>query len=338
MSPSFERDPHDPVDLGATGVRVQPLGVGAWAWGDRWLWGYGVQYDKGDLRGALQASLNAGVTLVDTAEIYGFGRSERLVGDLLGSANGRAVVATKFLPFPWRLRRADLLRALRASLRRLGLDRVDLYQIHYPLPLTVLDRWSEALADAVAAGLVGAVGVSNYSALQTRRAHEVLAKRGVPLATNQIEYNLMQRAAETNGVFEACRELGVTIIAYSPLKMGMLTGKYDAWHRPSGWHRRGFEAAYFTRWNNLMDTVRDIGARVGKSPAQVALNWCIAKGTVPIPGAKNERQAVDNAGALGWRLAPDHIAILDEANTAPPASSRATISSEGRLDENRTTA
>src|SRR5262249_6112696 len=138
----------------------------------------------------------------------------------------------KFMPLFWRLRKGQLSRALRGSLKRLKVSKLDLYQIHWPsLPLSV-ETWAEALADAVEAGLTRAVGVSNYDVDQMRRTHGVLAKRCIPLASNQVEYNLLDRSPERNGVFDACRELGVTLIAYSPLAMGMLTGKYTPENPP----------------------------------------------------------------------------------------------------------
>ncbi len=137
------------------------LGVGTWAWGDALVWGYGRGYGEADARAAFDASLAAGVRFFDTAESYGRGQSERLVGRFAREAGQPVIVATKFMPYPWRLRRNDLLKALRASLRRLGVERVDLYQIHWPFPPVPIETWAGALADAVEAGLARAVGVSN---------------------------------------------------------------------------------------------------------------------------------------------------------------------------------
>ena len=121
------------VTLGPTDVHISPMGVGAWAWGDRFYWGYGREYTKEDVRAAFKASVAAGINFFDTAEVYGFGQSERLLGEV--GADQGVVVASKFMPLPWRLRRGSLLRALRGSLRRLGMDRVGLYQIHWPFLL-----------------------------------------------------------------------------------------------------------------------------------------------------------------------------------------------------------
>lgn len=303
------------VPLGATDIRISPLGIGTWAWGDRFYWGYGREYGEDDVQAAFGLALDRNVNFFDTAEVYGFGRSERLLGQALRASGKPAVVATKFMPLPWRLRRASLHRALRGSLRRLGVQQVDVYQIHWPFPPVPIERWMQALADAVEEGLVRAVGVSNYNVDQLRRAHEALAKRGVPLASNQVEYSLLQRGPERSGLLAACRDLGVTLIAYSPLGQGLLTGKYTADHPPPGARRR--RARRLGRIEPLIGLLRNIGeAHGGKTPAQVALNWTICNGSVPIPGAKNARQAEENAGALGWRLADDELAALDAASEA----------------------
>jgi aryl-alcohol dehydrogenase-like predicted oxidoreductase len=264
---------------------------------------------------AFTASLNSGVSLFDTAEIYGLGQSERLLGRFNQAAGRPAVVATKFFPFPWRLRRAEVRRALQGSLRRLGLERVALYQLHWPVPPVGIETWMEGLAEAVYVGQAGAVGVSNYSAEQTRRAHRALAELGVPLATNQVSYSLLNRAIERNGVLETCRQLGVTVIAYGPLGMGLLGGRYSAIHPPPGGRGVLYRQKGAGRVDALVGLLREIGAdHGGKTPAQVALNWLICQGMVPIPGAKNARQARDNAGALGWRLTEGELAVLDRAS------------------------
>ena len=291
------------------------MGIGTWAWGDGLYWGYGRDYDETDIRAAFDASIAAGINLFDTAEVYGFGKSERLLGQFAQGANPPVVMASKFMPLPWRLRRGSLRRALRGSLRRLGTESVGLYQMHWPFPPIPIASWMGAMADAVQEGLIQAVGVSNYSVKQLRRAHAALAKRGVPLASNQVEYSLLQRAPERTGLLDACRELDVTLIAYSPLAQGLLTGKYTADAPPSGVRGRRAGKKRLVKIEPLVARLREIGAaHDGKNPAQVSLNWTICKGTVPIPGAKNVRQAQENAGALGWRLTDEEVASLDKAS------------------------
>ncbi len=303
------------ISLGAADVKVNPLGIGTWQWGDRIFWGYSRSYSDVDLRAAFDATLAAGISFFDTAELYGGGRSEQLLGEFIRSSGQSASVATKFMPYPWRLRRASLVAALRRSLDRLGLPRVDLYQIHWPFPPVPIETWADALADAVEAGLARAVGVSNFSAGQMRRAHAVLARRGVPLASNQVQYSLLDRRPEHSGLLAACRDLKVTLIAYSPLAKGFLTGKYTTHSPPMGLRRALWSRAGPGRIQSLVDLLSQIGERHdGKTPAQVALNWIIARGAVPIPGVKNVKQAQENAGALGWPLTPDEVAALDTAS------------------------
>jgi aryl-alcohol dehydrogenase-like predicted oxidoreductase len=223
------------------------------------------------------------------------------------------VVATKFAPLPYRLLKGALAGALRRSLARLGLARVDLYQIHFPFSLVPVAVWANALADAVEAGLTRSVGVSNYSAAQMRQAHAVLSRRGIPLASNQVEYHLLHRKVERNGVLQTCRELGVALIAYSPLAKGLLTGKYTPENRPPGLRKYMARGGKLSSIQPLLGLMRELGqAHEGKSPAQVALNWLVCKGAVPIPGAKNGHQAQENAAATGWRLDAAEIAALDE--------------------------
>ena len=296
--------------LGKTGIMVSPIGLGTWQWGDYFIWRYGKGYSDPDLHDAFQISLKAGINFFDTAEIYGRGRSEKLLGQFLPEASQPVVVATKFMPLPWRLRKGALKTALKASLQRLRLERVDLYQIHWPFRPRAVEVWADALADVVEAGLTRAVGVSNYSADQMSRAYEILAKRGVTLASNQVEYNLINRRVERNGVLGRCRELGVTLIAYSPLAKGLLTGKYTPENPPPGLRRRLFHPTDLAAIQPLIGLMRE----TGRPPSEVALNWLLTKGVVVIPGAKNGRQAAQNAAAQGWRLTPEQTAALDRAS------------------------
>ena len=292
-----------------------PLGVGTWAWGDRILWRYGHDYSTAEVQGAFEASVEEGLRLFDTAEVYGLGRSERFLGQFPHGQDPPIVIATKFFPYPWRWRRGDLLAALRGSLQRLGMGRVDLYQVHFPFPPVSIETWMDGLADAVEAGLTRAVGVSNYSTGQMRRAHSALARRGVALASNQVSYHLLDRKPERTGLLEACDELGVTLIAHTPLGRGLLTGKYTPSNRPSGLRRLRFSVGLLQRIQPLVGLLREVGeSHGGKSPAQVAINWIICKGAVPIPGAKNAHQARENAGATGWRLEESAVRALDTAS------------------------
>ncbi len=301
-------------------LNIAALGIGAWAWGTTRLWGYGKEYDRSDVGNAFRASMAEGVTLVDTAEMYGNGASERIIGEILreGAFEERPVIATKFAPLPHRFSAKSLLKAVDKSLERLGIETIDLYQIHFPNPILKINSLMDVLAETVKAGKVRRVGVSNYSADQMQRAHDRLASHGMSLASNQVEYSLLQRAPETNGVLEASRELGVTLIAYSPIAKGLLTGKYGpGGDRPSGLVRRmgrAFGEQNLKEIEPVLNILREIGEAHNKQPAQVALNWLITqRNTFPIPGAKNERQARQNAGALGWEMTGEEAEKLELA-------------------------
>jgi aryl-alcohol dehydrogenase-like predicted oxidoreductase len=292
------------------------LGVGTWAWGDRMFWGYRQGYGLEDVKAAFQTSLEGGLVFFDTAEVYGMGQSEKLLGSFLKTTDQPARVATKFFPFPWRLTGNALKRALKASLSRLGLPRVDLYQVHWPYPPVRIETWMEAMAEVCQAGLAKAVGVSNYSPDQTRRAFESLQHEGIRLASNQVEYHLLNRKIETNGLLQQCRDMGVKIIAYSPLAQGILTGKYTPQNLPRGFRGQRYNRSYLERVVPLVSLLKKIGAdHEGKNAGQVALNWCICKGTLPIPGAKTLQQAEQNCGAAGWRLTENEIFLLDETSS-----------------------
>jgi aryl-alcohol dehydrogenase-like predicted oxidoreductase len=311
------------ASLGRSTLRVPRLGLGAMAWGQptgmaRWTpaqLAYGPSDSAAEEDGAFEASLAAGVNLIDTAEMYSKGASETRVGEL---AHGRDVlIATKFPPAIFS-RPGAFAQALEGSLARLQRDRIDLLQHHFPSKWMPIPELMGLMADAVRSGKVRAVGVSNYSADQMRLAHAELAKRGVPLASNQVAYSLLHRRPEADGVLDACRELGITLIAYSPLAGGALTGKY----RPEGpkagglrrfmgnrFRRRGLEAL-----QPVIQLLGEIGEHHSATPNQVALRWLLEiEGVLPIPGAKNAAQALSNAGALHFTLTRDEVAALNEA-------------------------
>jgi aryl-alcohol dehydrogenase-like predicted oxidoreductase len=290
------------------------MGLGAWSWGDRTMWNYGHGYTEADIEQAFRASLVGGVNLVDTAEVYGNGSSERYLGKFLKTATTPVLVATKFMPYPWRLNRNALMRSLDHSLERLGLDHVDLYQIHWPFPPMPVEFWVEELAKAVKSGKTLTAGVSNYNKTQMQRAYTILSKYNLPLASNQVEYHLLDRTVEKNGLLDRCKEIGTRLIAYSPLAKGLLTGKYSLESPPPGLRSRQ-PAGRMKALPGLIALLTEIGQGHGnKAPGQVALNWLICKGALPIPGAKNVKQAEQNTGAIGWRLTPEEVKSLDEAS------------------------
>jgi aryl-alcohol dehydrogenase-like predicted oxidoreductase len=234
----------DRIRLGRSDLEVPRLGVGAMTWGSpsgRSRWGpaklaYGGTPGSEEEQLAFEESLAAGVDLFDTAAMYSGGASERRLGEL--AEGNQVVIATKFPP-GWLSKAAALPDALDQSLARLRRSTIDLYQHHFPSRRISIPSLMGLMADAVAAGKVRAIGVSNYSAEQLRIAHAALAERGIPLASNQVEYSLLHRAPEGNGVLDVCRELGTTLIAYQPLAQGVLTGKYRPGDRPQGIRRFG---------------------------------------------------------------------------------------------------
>ncbi len=307
------------IPLGKSDVYISPLGLGTWAWGDTSVGGHGESYGDNDFKQSYDASLKSGINFIDTAEAYTAGESERMLGRLVRETSTRkqVIIATKFSPHRWRFMRGQLVVALRRSLKRLGLSYVDLYQIHWPTRNVPIETWMHAMADAVEAGLIRAVGVSNFTVEEMKRAHAALATRGVPLASNQVPYSLLHRIPEKDGMIDLCRELGVTIIAHSPLYQGVLTGKYTREHHPPGSRGQKYNHEFLTKVQQLLGLMKEIGqAHAGKSHSQVALNWTMRKGTVPIPGAKNVKQAQENLGSLGWSLSDDEVSALDKASAS----------------------
>ncbi|KAL2608259.1 hypothetical protein R1flu_026832 [Riccia fluitans] len=325
------------VQLGRSDVYVPRLGVGSWSWGDAYFWHEGGWDDRKakEAKGAFEASVDAGIPFFDTAEVYGkkvFGGgedSETLLGRFIKERQrakpqekSNVVVATKFAPLPWRFSRENVVSALRDSLQRLGMSQIDLYQLHWP-GLWGNEGFIDGLADAVDLGLVKAVGVSNYKESRLRQAYSQLKKRGVILASNQVHYSLVYRNPEQNGVKRACQELGVSLIAYSPLAQGVLTGKYSASKLPSGARGRTYNQEFMIEIDPLLKRMRDLGQQYGgKTSTQVALNWLLAQGNViPIPGAKSAAQAKEFAGALGWSLSESEVEELrDLAKKVKPVT------------------
>lgn len=338
-----------PRKLGASDLVVPSLGIGTGSWGEKIL-GYGKRYTREDITQAYRACLDAGLNYFDTAEGYGKGESERLLGECRRQDGRPIITATKFAPptlFAPSFSRSSpraLLEALDGSLKRLGVERIDLYQLHYPPAAKKIDAFVDVLVEAVRAGKVRAVGVCNFNAPLMRQAHASLARHGIPLASNQVGYSLLKRYPETNGVLDACRELDVALIAYMPLSEGILSGKYrtgavrypgsfswffrlsqlDPFKETGGStpvRRRLFSRPRVLqreKLETLFVVLDEIAQAHGKTMAQVALNWLVTGDprVIPIPGAKNERQARENAGALGWSLTKEEHARVSQAEIA----------------------
>ncbi len=306
--------------LGQSQVEVTPIGLG----GNKFSGGSGVfrffspQLKQEQVNTIIRAALDGGITLFDTAELYGFGRSELAIAGGLkaaGIADEDVIIVTKWSPF---LRTAsNLKRTINTRLRCLAGYAIDLYLIHFPYSFSSIAREMAAMAGLVEAGKIRAVGVSNFNERQMRQAHAELGKYGLPLAANQVQYSLLHRDIESNGILAAARELGVTIIAWGPLASGVLSGRYHRDQQLLGRQPLGSRFTVGRRLNRsrqIVETLFEIGSKYQASPSQVALNWLVTsqgENVVAIPGASSVEQVAQNAAALSFQLAEEDMARLD---------------------------
>jgi pyridoxine 4-dehydrogenase len=304
-------------------LSLPTMGCGTWAWGNRLLWGYDESLDD-QLQAVFNLCVSNGVTLFDTGDSYGTGklngRSEQLLGrfskEYLGLDKENICIATKLAAYPWRLTRQSMVSACKSSAKRLGRN-VDLVQMHWSTANYA--PWQEGrlldgLADLYEQGLVKGVGLSNYGPLRLKQVHKKFADRGIPIATLQVQYSLLSTYPVTQlGLKDVCDELGIKLIAYSPLALGLLTGKYSL----EGPFPKGIRGLLFRQllpgMQPLLACLGEVARSRNKTLSQVAINWCICKGTIPIPGAKSVEQAKENIGALGWQLDSNEVAELDRA-------------------------
>ncbi|CAF1163759.1 unnamed protein product [Rotaria sp. Silwood1] len=267
---------------------MHTLVVGTWAWGDKNIWGWNKELDV-KAKEAFDMSLSKGINTFDTAEIYGFGESERCIARYKANqpvaSTKNIIIATKFLPLPYKLSYpSSLINALRAIV-------------------------GNALAETVKLGLTKTVGVSNYSTTQTIKMYDCLQKHNIQLASNQVEFSLLRRSPETSGLITECHKRGIAVLGYSPLAMGRLTGKYSqANSLPAN---RNLSKINMDELEPLLESMRCIADKRNVSVSSVALNYVICKGVIPLGGARNGKQAEQNAGALGWRLTNEEIARLE---------------------------
>lgn len=309
--------------LGKTDIEVTPVGLGCWQFsgGENLSGKFWEVLPQSTVNQVVEASLAGGINWFDTAEIYGNGASERALSLALkhaGKENGDVVVATKWSPI---FRTAKSIRStIQQRLSCLAPFSIDLHQIHNPMSLSSVEAEMNAMADLAADKKIRAVGVSNFGAARMRRAHAALAKHGLVLASNQMKYSLLDRHIESKGILAAAGELGITIIAYSPLEQGLLTGKYHQDPEyvrkrpgPRKWMRR-FRAGGLERSRPLIDEIGRIAEAHGATSAQVALAWLCQfhPNVVVIPGASRVDQAKENAGALELTLSPDELDKLDQ--------------------------
>jgi pyridoxine 4-dehydrogenase len=304
-------------------IYLPKMGCGTWAWGNRLLWGYDESMDD-QLQAVFNLCVSNGVTLFDTGDSYGTGklngRSEQLLGrfsrEYRGLGQENICIATKLAAYPWRLTRQSMVSACKSSAQRLGRN-VDLVQMHWSTANYA--PWQEGalldgLADLYEQGLVKGVGLSNYGPKRLQKVHQKFAERGIPIATLQVQYSLLSTYPITElRLKDVCDELGIKLIAYSPLALGLLTGKYSE----SGPYPKGIRGLLFRQLlpgiRPLLNCLQELAQARNKTMSQVAINWCICKGTIPIPGAKTVAQAVDNIGGLGWQLSSNEIEELERS-------------------------
>ncbi|KAI8463709.1 MAG: NADP-dependent oxidoreductase domain-containing protein [Monoraphidium minutum] len=310
---------------------VSPMGMGTWSWGNRFLFDYSESMDP-ELQEVFDLVVSRGINLFDTADSYGTGRlngrSEQLLGQFTreypGSdrVRGGVHIATKLAAYPWRVTPGNMVAACKGSLRRLGADSLSLGQLHWSAakyaPLQEWALWN-GLADCYEQGLVRAVGVSNYGPQELRRVHKKFAGRGVPLASAQVQFSLLSYGPQQLELQETAAELGVTVISYSPLALGLLTGKYSPDNLPKG-PRGALFKQLLPEIVPLLAALDVVAKSRRKTVSQVAINWCMCQGagrglppTIPIPGAKSLDQARGNLGALGWRLSEGECRELEAA-------------------------
>jgi aryl-alcohol dehydrogenase-like predicted oxidoreductase len=299
------------LDVDGLGA-VSRVGLGTWQFGSR-EWGYGDAYASGEAGRIVRRARELGITLFDTAEVYGFGRSERILGDALGAERAGVVVATKVFPvapFPPVVRNR-----LAGSARRLGLHRIPLYQVHQANPLVPDSVIMPGMRDLLDAGRIGAVGVSNYSLHRWQAADAAL---GRPVVSNQVHFSLAAPGPLEDLVPFAERENRM-VMAYSPLAQGLLGGRYTVDNRPGGVRAANplFGTENLRRAQPLLDVLREVAAAHDVTPAQAALAWLISlPRVVVIPGASSVAQVEANAAAAEIPLRPDEQAALTAAARA----------------------
>mmetsp|Transcript_14884 Transcript_14884/g.23024 ORF Transcript_14884/g.23024 Transcript_14884/m.23024 type:complete len:377 (+) Transcript_14884:107-1237(+) len=321
-------------------IEISALGCGTWSWGNRLLWDYDPSQDE-EIYRAYREIRDAGVTIFDTGDSYGTldlnGRAEILlgqferrylqeksdnsksmfgIGTFVENASNKQQVATKLAPYPWRLRRGSLVKAAKESLKRLEQDKLAIAQTHWSTAnYNVFQEGAlwEGLGDIFDEGLCEAVGVSNYGPIQLEKFSNRMKERNVPIAVAQVQYSLM--TARNDEIMDACEDAGCRLISYSPLCLGLLTGKYNLDNLPrEGNPRRQLFRELLPGAQPLLGTLNAVAKDVGKTQSQVAINWAISKGTVPIPGARNLAQAQENLGAVGWKLSNAAVEELDNAS------------------------
>lgn len=298
-------------ELGKSGIKISVIGIGTWQWGSR-EWGWNRTYRKKDVLEAFDRAIELGINFVDTAEMYGRGTSEKIIGEAIKAHRNEVVVATKVSP--WNLSYGRVLKAAEHSLTRLGVDVIDLYQIHWPNRIIPIRNTMKAMKRLVNDGKVRLVGVSNFKLERFKAAKEAFAP--LELASNQVRYNLLDRDIENNLLPYASTEK-MSIIAYSPLAQGLLTGRYSLKDKPQSFVQKvnfRFSPRNLRRLTEFVRVLCEVAGAHGKTPSQAALNWLIGKeNVIAIPGVKKADHVIDDIGAMDWRLTKDEVETLEKA-------------------------
>jgi aryl-alcohol dehydrogenase-like predicted oxidoreductase len=292
---------------------------GAWSWGDASTFHW-TDDELPALRKAWQTCLDRGFTFVDTAQVYGSGKSEQILGDLINQHSGSVPRSQVFVQTKWLPNVTDgatnvihpvdaPVKQLRKTLERMRLDYIDCYLVHGHVHISSIAQVAKGLAKCVDEGLTRTVGVANYAVDDMLKMKEALAEHGVPLATNQCEYSILRRMPEMEGMLEACKEHGIVFQSYSSVAQGRLTGKYTTENPPPKEYR--FSQYDMEHVEPVLQVQRRLAEKYNVSVAAVALNWNILKGAVPVVGMRKESQALENMQALGWRLSREEVAELD---------------------------
>jgi len=310
--------------LGGTGVIISPIGLGCWQFsqGKGIAGKYWPYLENDEIGEIVRVSLENGVNWFDTAEFYGHGKSEENLAAALhesGKSPGEVIIATKWWPLFHTA--GNIPKTIGNRLTALNGFPIDLYQVHQPYAFSTTRAQIREMAKLVKTGKIRHVGVSNFSARRMRIAADELSRHGLRLASNQVRYSLLDRKIEGNGILETARELGATIIAYSPLAQGLLTGKFHdnpALIRGRSGPRKylnDFKRKGLEKSRPVINALKEIAARFDATPAQVALNWLITSQgdtVVAIPGASSVDHARDNAAAMNFRLTEEETGRLEE--------------------------
>ncbi|MEM1977868.1 MAG: aldo/keto reductase [Candidatus Caldarchaeum sp.] len=307
------------TELGKTGEKVSVIWLGAWQFGSD-SWGYGKTYSEKDCLDAIRASVENGVNVIDTAEVYGAGVSEKIIGKALKELGDNILIATKVAPH--HLTYNGVLTACERSLNRLGIKTIDLYQIHFPNPLIPIGQTMKAMEKLVNDGKIRYIGVSNFNLKTLIKARESLKKEDI--VSNQVRYNLLQREIEKD-LMPYCQHEKINILAYSPLAQGVLTGKYGPSNVPRDIIRRInvlFSPAYLRKAEPLFQELKRLSEKYRVSVGNVALAWITGHhGSVAIAGAKNYAQAAENPVTGKIELTPEEIQRLSElSNRCQPST------------------